>query len=109
LIGCETWSLTLREEQKLKLPEKRVMRRIYGCKKNEVTVGWGKLHNQEFRNLYSSPSIIIMIKLRRIRWVVHVACTEIRQMHIGFQCGSQKEKTSLGRRTYRCEDNIKIN
>jgi hypothetical protein len=50
-----------------------VLRRIFGPKRDEVTGGWRKLHNEELRDLYSSPSIIRMIKLRRIRWAGHVA------------------------------------
>jgi hypothetical protein len=62
LYGCETWSLTLREEHRL-----RVLRRIFGPKRDEVTGGWRKLHNGELHNWYSSQSIIRMIKSRRKR------------------------------------------
>jgi hypothetical protein len=68
LYGCETWSLTVWEEHKL-----RVLRRIFGPKRDGVTGGWKKLHNEELHNLYSSPSIIRTIKSRRIRWAGHVA------------------------------------
>jgi hypothetical protein len=64
----KTWSLTLREEHRLRVFENRVLRRIFGPKKDEVTGGWRKLHNEERRNLYSSPSIIRMIKSTRMRW-----------------------------------------
>jgi hypothetical protein len=67
LYGCETWSLTLREEHRLRVFESRVLRRIFGPKKHEVTGGWIKLHNEELHNLYSSPSIIKIIKSRRMR------------------------------------------
>jgi hypothetical protein len=73
LYGCETWSLTLREEHRLRVFENRMPRRIFGPKRDEVTGGWGKLHNEELHNLYSSPSIITMIKSRRMRWTWHVA------------------------------------
>jgi hypothetical protein len=73
LYGCETWSLTLREEHRLKVFGNRVLRRIFGPKRDEVTRGWRKLHNEELHNLYSSPSIIRMIKSRRMRWAWHVA------------------------------------
>jgi hypothetical protein len=53
LYGCETWSLTVREEHKLRVFENRVLRRIFGPKRDGVTVGWGKLHNEELHNLYS--------------------------------------------------------
>jgi hypothetical protein len=59
LYGCETWSLTLREEHGLRVFENRVQRKIFGPKKDEVTGEWRKLHNKELRDLYSSPSIII--------------------------------------------------
>jgi hypothetical protein len=58
LYGCETWSLTLREEYRLRVFENRVLRRIFGPKRDEVTGGWRILHNEELHNLYSSPSII---------------------------------------------------
>jgi hypothetical protein len=67
LYGCETWSLTLMEEHRLRLFENRVLRRIFGPKRSEVTGGWRKLHNEELHNLYSSPNIIIMIKSRSMR------------------------------------------
>jgi hypothetical protein len=76
LYGCETWSLALREEHGLRVFESRVLRRIFRPKKDEVTGGLRKLHNEELRNLYSSPSIIRIIKLRRIRWAGHVARIE---------------------------------
>jgi hypothetical protein len=76
LYECETWSLILREEHRLRLFENRVLRRIFGRKRDEVTGGWRKLHNVELHNLYSSPSIIRMIKSRRMRWAGHEECIE---------------------------------
>jgi hypothetical protein len=73
LYGCETWSLTLREEHRLKVSENRVLREIFGPKRDEVTGDCRKLHNEELHNLYSSPSIIRMIKSRRMRWAGYVA------------------------------------
>ncbi|PNF13874.1 hypothetical protein B7P43_G11475 [Cryptotermes secundus] len=67
LYGCETWSHTLREEHRLRVFENRMLRRIFGPKRDEVTGGWRKLHNEELHNLYSSPSIIRMIRSRRMR------------------------------------------
>jgi hypothetical protein len=62
LYGCETWSLTLREEHRLRVFENRVLRRIFGSKRGEVTGDWRKLHNEELHRLYSSPNIIRMMK-----------------------------------------------
>jgi hypothetical protein len=67
LYGCETWSLILREEH-MRVLENRVLRRIFGLMRVEVTEGWRKLHNEELHNSYSSRSIIRMIKSRRMRW-----------------------------------------
>jgi hypothetical protein len=73
LYGCEIWLLKLKEEHRLKVFENRLLRRIFGPNKDEVTEGWLKLHNEELLGLYSSPSIIIIIKARCMRWAVHVA------------------------------------
>jgi hypothetical protein len=72
-VGCETWSLTLREEYRLRVFENRVLRRIYEPKTGEVMGGWRKLHNEEFQDLYSSLSIIRIIVSRRMRWEGHAA------------------------------------
>jgi hypothetical protein len=66
LYGCETWSLTLREEHRLKFSENRVLRKIFGPKREE-NGSWRKLHNDELHTLYSSPNIVGMIKSRRMR------------------------------------------
>jgi hypothetical protein len=73
LYGCETWSLTLREEQRLRMFENRVLRRIFGPKRDEVTGERRKLRNEELHNLYSSPDIIRQVKSSQMRWVGHVA------------------------------------
>ena len=73
LYGCESWSLKLREERSLMLSENRVLRRIFGSKRDEVTKEWRKLQIEELNNLYSSPSIFRVIKSRRMRWAGHVA------------------------------------
>jgi hypothetical protein len=73
LYGFETWFLTLREEHRLRVFENRVLRRMFGPKRDEVTGEWRKLHNEELRDMYSSPSIIRIIKSRRMRLVGHVA------------------------------------
>jgi hypothetical protein len=74
LYGCGTWSLTLSEEHRLRVFENRVLRRIFGPKRDAVMGEWRKLHNEELHNLYSSPHIIRQIKSRRMRWAGHVAC-----------------------------------
>jgi len=71
--GCESWSLKLREERRLRVFENRVLRGIFGPKRDEVTGEWRKLHNEELNDLYSSPNIVQVIKSRRMRWAVHVA------------------------------------
>jgi hypothetical protein len=73
LYRCENWSLTLREEHRLRVFENRVLRRIFGPKRNEVTGELRRLHSEELNDLYSSPNIIRVTKLRRMRWVGHVA------------------------------------
>jgi hypothetical protein len=73
LYGCKTWSLTVREEHKLRVFENRVLRRIFGPKKDGVTGGLRKLHNEELHDLCSSPSIIRIIKSRKMRCEGHVA------------------------------------
>jgi hypothetical protein len=84
LYQCETWSLTVREEHKLRVFENRKLRRIFGPKREGVTGGWRKLHNEELRDLYSSPSIIRMIKSMRMRWAGHVARMGERGTCIGY-------------------------
>jgi hypothetical protein len=73
LYGCKNWSLTLREEHRLKVFGKRVLGRTFGWKRGEVTGDWRKLHKEELHNLYSSPNIIRMINSRTVRWARHVA------------------------------------
>jgi hypothetical protein len=91
LYGCGTWSLTLREEQRLRKSENRVLR-IFGPKRDEVTGGWRKLQNEELHNLYSPSSIIIMNKSRRMRWAGHVPRMGRIEMHIGYWWESQKKR-----------------
>ena len=73
LYGCETWSLTLREERKLRVFENMVLRRIFGPRRDVVTGEWRRLHNEELNVLDSSPNIVRVIKSRRMRWAGHVA------------------------------------
>ena len=70
---CETWSLTLREERRLRVFENRVLRRVFRPKRDVVTGEWRKLHNEELNDLYSLPNIVRVVKSRRMRWAGHVA------------------------------------
>jgi len=72
LYGCETWSLTLREERKLRVFENRVLRRVFGPRRDEVTGEWRKLHN-ELSDLYFLTNIVRVVKSSRMRWAGHVA------------------------------------
>jgi hypothetical protein len=106
LYGCETWSLTLREE--LGVFENKVLRRIFGPKRDEVTREWGKLHNEELHDLYSSPNIIRIIKARRMRWARHVArMGEKRNAHRLF-VGKPEGRRPLGRSKRRWMDTIRL-
>jgi hypothetical protein len=108
LYGCETWSLTLREENGLRVFENRVLRRIFGPKRDEVTGGWRKLHNEELHGLYSSPIIIRVIKARGVRWAGHVACMEEVRGAYKILVGKPEGRRPLGRPRHRWEDNIKM-
>ncbi|KAJ4446495.1 hypothetical protein ANN_13191 [Periplaneta americana] len=108
LYGCETWTLTLREEHRLRVFENKVLRKIFGAKRDEVTREWRKLHNAELHALYSSPDIIRNIKSRRLRWAGHVArMGESRNAH-RVLVGRPEGKRPLGRWRRRWEDNIKM-
>jgi hypothetical protein len=91
LYRCETWSLTLREEHEQRVFENRMLKRIFGPKRDEATGGWRKLNNKEARDLYASPSLIRIIKSRSIRWVGYVARMG-KEEHVGRK-GSGKETT----------------
>jgi hypothetical protein len=91
LYGCETWCLTIREEYRLRVFESKVLRRIFGPMRDVVSGGWRNLHNEELRDLYSSPSIIRIIKSRRMGWAGHVARMGKREMRIGYWWESQRE------------------
>jgi hypothetical protein len=97
LYRRETWSLTLREEHKLRVIENRLLRKIFGPKRDEVTGECKKLHNEELRDLYSSPSIIRIIKSRRMRWAGHVARMEEKRNSYRLLVGKPAGKRPLGR------------
>jgi hypothetical protein len=108
LYGCETWSLTLREEFGLRVFENRVLRRILGTKRDEVTREWRQLHDEELNDLYCSPNIVWVIKWRRMSWAGHVACMgEVRGLH-RVLVGEPERMGPLGRPRHRWEDNIKM-
>jgi hypothetical protein len=75
LYGCESWSLTLREQCRLRVFENMVFRRIFGHKRDDVRGEWRRLYNKEIYALYSSPNTIWVIKSKRLRWAGHVACS----------------------------------
>ena len=106
LHGCETWSLTLREERRLTVFENRVLRRIFGPKRDEVTGEWRKLRNEELNDLYSSPSIVRVIKSRRMKWAGHVARMGERRGVYRVLVGKPDGKRPLGRPRRRRENNI---
>jgi len=95
LYGCETWSLALREERKLRVFENKVVRRIFGPRRDEVT-GELRLHNEELNYLYSSCNIVREIKSRRMRWAGHVACMGEERGCIGSWWGNRRERDHWG-------------
>jgi hypothetical protein len=108
LYGCETWSLKVREEHKLRVFENRVLRRIFGPKRDGVTGGWRKLYNEELHNLYSSPRIIRIINSRRMRWAGEVARMGEKRNVYRLLVGKPEGKRLLGRPRRRWIDNIKM-
>jgi hypothetical protein len=95
LYGCETWSLTLREKYGLTVFENRVLRKIFGSKRRHDE--WRRLHNEELRDLLSSPNIIRVIKLRIMRWAGHVARMGDRRGANRVLVGRPEAKRPLGR------------
>jgi hypothetical protein len=108
LYGCETWSLTLREEHRLRVFENRVLRRIFGPKRDEVTGEWRKLHSGELHNLYASPDIIRQIKSRTMSGTGYVACMGEARNVCGVLVGKPKLKRPLERPRHSWEDGIKM-
>jgi hypothetical protein len=108
LYGCETWSLTLREEHRIRVFENRVLRRIFGPKRDEVTGEWRRLHSEDLNDLYSSPNIIQEIKSRRMRWAGHVACMGEGRGAYRSLVGRSEGRRPLGRPSRRWKDYIKM-
>jgi hypothetical protein len=106
--GCETWSLTLREERRLRVFENRVLRRVFRPTRAEVTGEWRKLHNEELNDQYSLPSIVRVVKSRRMSWAGRAArMGEDRGVH-RLLVEKPEGKRPLGRPRRRWEGNIKI-
>ena len=96
LYGCETWSLTLREERKPRVFENMVLRRIFGRRRDEVTGEWRRLHNEELNDLYSSPNSVREIKSRRMRGAGHVAHMGEKRVMYRILVGNRREKDHWG-------------
>jgi hypothetical protein len=107
LYGCETWSLTLREERRLRVFETWVLR-IFGPKRDEVTGVWRKLHSEELNDLHSSSNMVRLIKSRRMRWAGHVARMGEKRGDYRALVGKPEGNIPLGRRRRRWQDNIKM-
>ena len=108
LYGRETCSLTLREERRLRVLENRVLGRIFGLKREEVTRELRKLHNEELNDLYSSSNIVRVIKSRRKRWAGHVRRMDERRGTYRALVGKPEGKRPLGRPRHRWKYNIKM-
>ena len=106
LYGSETWSLTLREERRLRVFEHRTMKRIFGLKRDNVTVEWRKLYKEELNDLYSSPNIFRAIKSRRMGWALHVARIVERRGMYRCLVGKPGGKRPLGRPRRGWENNF---
>jgi hypothetical protein len=106
LYGCESWSLTLREECRLRVFENKVLRRIFGPKRDEVAGECRRLHSEELYALYSSPNIIRVIKSRRLKWIGHIAQMGESRGAYRVLVGKHEGRKPLGRPRRRCEDNI---
>jgi len=105
LYGCETWSLTLREERRLRVFQNRVLRRIFGPKRDEVRWEWRRLHNEELNDLYSLPVIVRVIKSRRMRWAGHVARMGEGRGVYRILVGKPERKKPYGRPTRKWGEN----
>ena len=108
LYGCETWSLTLREERKLRVFENMVLRRIFGPRMDEVRGEWRRLHNEVLNDLYCSPNIVRVIKSRRMRRAGHVGHMDEERGVYRVLVGKPEGRRTLGRRRRRWVDNIRL-
>ena len=108
LCGCETWSVTVREERRLRVFENWVLRKTFGPNRDEVTGEWRKLHNEELNDPYSSPNIIWVVKSKRMRWAEHVAHMKKRAEVYRSFVEKPEIKRPRGRPSHRWEDDIKM-
>ena len=97
LYVCEIWSLTLREERRLRVFDNRVLRGILGPERDEVTGEWRKLHNEELNDRYCSPNILRVIKSRRMKWAGHVECMREGRGMYRVLVGKPEGKRPFGR------------
>ena len=100
--------MTLREERKLRVFENMVLRRIFGRRRDEVMGEWRRLYNEELNDLYCSPNIVRVIKLRRMRWAGHVARMGEERGVCRILVGKPEGKRPLVRPRRRCVDNIRM-
>ena len=107
LYGCETWSLTLREESRLRGFENRILRRIFGPKR-DVDGEWRRLHNEDRHSLYRSPNMVRAIKSRRLRWASHIARMKEGRSTFKILTYSPTGKRPLGRFRHGWKGNIRI-
>jgi hypothetical protein len=108
LYGCESWSLTFREERRLRLFENRVLRRVFGPKRDEVTEELRKLHKEELSDLYSLLNIVRVVKSRRMRWAWHVVRMGEGRGIQKVLVGKPEGKRPVGRPRRRWEENIEV-
>ena len=108
LYGYGKWTLTLREERRLKMSENRVLKRMFWPTRDEVTGEWSKLHNEELNDQYFSPNIIRVMKSKRKRQAGHVACMGVKSGAYRIMVGKPTGKSPLGRLMRKLLDNIKM-
>jgi hypothetical protein len=104
LYGCETWSFTAGKKHKLRVCKNKVLRKIYGPKR-EVGGDWRRLHNEELHNFYASPDVVRVMKSRKMIRVAHLSSMRNSYKNFGWQTGREE---TLGKHRRRWEDNIRM-